>query len=197
MPSLMDTQPTIVAFAGRRIDADGAKAVRFPFANVDVVRAAIGTSLERIAPSLLIASAACGADLIALEAAASRNIRMRIVLPFPPRRFRETSVIDRPNPEFWGGLYDEIVKRAEERNDVIVLDCSEDDSSAYSAANKAIIATAIAASATSSTPRVALIAWEGAPRGEDDATKEFADLAERSGFRVLPISTLDPQPAAW
>jgi hypothetical protein len=49
MPSPTDTQPTIVAFAGRRIDSYGAKATRFPFANVDALRAAIGTSLERIA----------------------------------------------------------------------------------------------------------------------------------------------------
>ena len=85
--SPMDTRPTVVAFAGRRIDAEGAQAARFPFANVGAVRAAIGASLERIAPYLLIASAACGADLMALQAAASGHIRMRIVLPFPRRAF--------------------------------------------------------------------------------------------------------------
>jgi hypothetical protein len=164
---------------------------------VRAVRAAIDASLERIAPSLLIASAACGADLMALEAAASRGIRMRIVLPFPPPRFRATSVADRPNPEFWGRLYDDILKRAEERGDVVVLDCSENDAGAYSAANKAIIGTASAASAAPSTWRVALIAWDGMPRGDEDATTEFAELAKQSGFSVLSISTLDPQPVAW
>ncbi len=197
MPSPANTQPTIVAFAGRRIDADGAKAARFPVANVGAVRAAIGASLERIAPSLLVASAACGADLIALDAAASRGIRTRIVLPFPPPRFRATSVVDRPNPEFWGRLYDDMIKRAEERDEVIELDCSKDDASAYSAASKAIIAIASEASAAASTQRVALIAWEGASRGHDDATKEFANMAEHSGFNVLSISTLDPHPVAW
>ena len=103
MRSPMDTRPTVVAFAGRRIDAEGAKAARFPFANVGAVRAAIGASLERIAPYLLIASAACDADLMALQSAASGHIRLRIVLPFPPPRFRKTSVVDRPNPEFWAG----------------------------------------------------------------------------------------------
>jgi hypothetical protein len=151
MPS---TQPTIVAFAGRRTDADGAAAARFPFANVRAVRAAIDESLNRIAPSLLVASAACGADLIALEAAASRGIRMRIVLPFLPPRFRATSVADRPNAEFWGRLYDDIIKGAEECGDVVVLHCSENDASASTAANKAIIGTANAASASRSTRRM-------------------------------------------
>jgi hypothetical protein len=190
---MSDTQPTVVAFAGRRIDADGAKAVRFPFVNVAAVRTAIGATLERVAPSLLVASAACGADLVALEAAASRGIRVRIVLPFSPARFRATSVVDRPNPEFWGELYDDMIRRAEARGDLIVLDCSEGDASAYSAANDAIVAAAVAASLPA-TRRIALIAWEGAPRGDDDATKQFADAAERSGFTVLPISTLEPQP---
>jgi hypothetical protein len=194
MTSPTGTQPTVVAFAGQRIDADGAKAARFPFANVCAVRAAIGSSLERIAPSLLIASAACGADLMALEAATSRHIPMRIVLPFPPQRFRATSVVDRPNPEFWGRLY---IKGAEQRGDVIVLHCSENDSGTYSAANKAIIDTASAASAAPSTRRVALLVWDGIPRGGDDTTKQFAELAERSGFSVLSLSTLDPQPVAW
>jgi len=195
--SPMDTRPTVVAFAGRRIDAEGAKAARFPFANVGAVRAAIGASLERIAPYLLIASAACGADLMALQAAASGHIRMRMVLPFPPPRFRKSSVVDRPNPEFWGRLYDDVINRAEKRGDIIVLHCRENDGSAYSAANKAIICTASAASAAPSTRRVALIAWDGAPHGDEDTTKEFAELAEQSGFTVLSISTLDPQPVAW
>ena len=197
MPSPTDSHPTVVAFAGRRIDADGAKAARFPFANVCAVREAIGASLDRIAPSLLIASAACGADLIALEAAASRHIPMRIVLPFPPQRFRATSVVDRPNPEFWGRLYDDIIQGAEQRSDVIILHCSENDANAYSAANNAIIATANAASAALSSRRVALMAWDGTPRRGEDTTKEFAELAERSGFSVLSLSTLDPQPVAW
>ena len=195
--SPMDTRPTVVAFAGRRIDAEGAKAARFPFANVGAVRAAIGASLERIAPYLLIASAACGGDLMALQAAASGHIRMRMVLPFPPPRFRKSSVVDQPNPEFWGRLYDDVINRAEKRGDIIVLHCSENDGSAYSAANKAIICTASAAAAAPSTRRVALIAWDGAPHGDEDTTKEFAELAEQSGFTVLSISTLDPQPVAW
>ena len=197
MRSPMDTRPTVVAFAGRRIDAEGAKAARFPFANVGAVRAAIGASLERIAPYLLIASAACGADLMALQVAASGHIRMRIVLPFPPSRFRKTSVVDRPNPEFWGRLYDDVINPAEKRGDIIVLHCRENDGSAYSTANKAIIRTASAASVAPSTRRVALIAWDGVPHGDEDATKEFAKLAEQSGFTVLSISTLDPQPVAW
>jgi hypothetical protein len=197
MSSPTDAQSTVVAFAGRRVDADNAGAARFPFDRVSALSAAIGASLERIAPSLLVASAACGADLMALDAAASRDIRMRIVLPFPPPRFRATSVVDRPNPEFWGSLYDGLINAAERRGDLIVLHCDESDTGAYSKANKVIIGSASAESPATSKQRVALIAWDGTPYGDEDNTKEFAELAERSGFNVLSISTLDPQPVAW
>ena len=46
--------------------------------------------------SVLVCSAACGADLIALQAAGRVSLRRRIVLPFEPSRFRDSSVVDRP-----------------------------------------------------------------------------------------------------
>jgi hypothetical protein len=69
-------------------------------------------------------------------------------------------VIDRPNPEFWSTLYDDLINRAEQHGDVIVLHWRDNDGSAYSAADKAILCMASAASAAPSTRRVALIAWE-------------------------------------
>jgi hypothetical protein len=35
-----------------------------------------------------------------------------------------------------------------------------------------------------------MIVWNGAPRGASDSTKEFADLAEASGFRMIEVPTL-------
>jgi hypothetical protein len=59
---------------------------------------------------------------------------------FSRRGFRETSVVDRPNPEFWGRLYDDVMNQAERRGDVIVLHCRANDGSAYFAANHTLIA---------------------------------------------------------
>ena len=100
---------SIVAVAGRRVDAADTQTTRFPHGNVDAVRAALSRTLENAAAMLVVASAACGSDLLALDAASVLGIRVRIILPFAPEVFRETSVVDRPQPAYWGNLYDRLI----------------------------------------------------------------------------------------
>ena len=92
---------------------------------------------------MLIASAACGSDLVALQAASDLGLKNRIALPFAPQKFRQTSVTDRPNPEVWTRLYDRLIDEAASRDDLVVLKCDAQDESAYTAANEAIIEEAI------------------------------------------------------
>ena len=110
----------VAALAGRRIDAPDAKEARFPLANVARVRERIAAVLRQHQVAALVASAACGADLIALDEAARLGARRRIVLPFPVDKFREKSVTDRPGD--WGALYDRLVRDAAQAGDLIVLD---------------------------------------------------------------------------
>ena len=98
----------VIALAGRRVDAPDAKPSRFPPANVAAVRERIqGLFADRNATAL-VSSAACGADLLALEAAELLQMRTRIVLPFSREVFRRTSVVDRPGD--WGTIYDDVLK---------------------------------------------------------------------------------------
>ena len=62
--------PVIVA-AGRRVDAPDATAARFPAQNVSTVRTRIEELLQREHPIAIVASAACGADLLLLDASLS------------------------------------------------------------------------------------------------------------------------------
>src|SRR5947209_15289312 len=86
----------VVALVGRRIDGIGTNPPRFPVENVPIVRERIANMLIKERAIALVCSAACGASLLALEEAGRLGIRRRIVLPFSPDRFRETSVVDRP-----------------------------------------------------------------------------------------------------
>ena len=74
---------SIIALAGRRIDTPGTNPPRFPLDSVPLVRARIAELLRVERAAAVVASAACGADLIALEEAERIGIRRRIVLPFP------------------------------------------------------------------------------------------------------------------
>src|SRR5882672_10452911 len=93
----------IIALAGRRVDSADAKQPRFPPRNVERVHTQTRAVLKEKGATALVSSAACGADLIALSEAGQLGLRRRVILPFERRRFRETSVTDRPGE--WGRLY--------------------------------------------------------------------------------------------
>lgn len=175
-----------MAAAGRRVDAPDADAERFPLRNRARVHAAIASALAASDASVLISSAACGADLLALDAAGSLGIRRRVILPFGPDRFRASSVTDRPGD--WGPLFDTIVADAAARGDLVVLG-TDDGDGAYVLANHAILAEGDALAAAHPAARVALVAWEGASRGAGDLTDQFRAEALSRGWAVEDIAT--------
>jgi hypothetical protein len=184
----------VVALGGRRIDAEPTSTARFPFDQVDRVGMEIADRLRRTRAVALVCSAACGADLIALETAQQMGLPTRIILPFSATRFRETSVVDRPRPEFWGSMFDRVTSAARAHGDLIELDAAEADD-AYSMANGVIIHEARKLAGVKDHERslrlIALVVWEGASRGPDDNTNKFVQLAQESGFRIEQVLTLD------
>jgi hypothetical protein len=181
----------VLALAGRRIDAPETDSPRFPLKNVPMVRERLAALLATEHAEALVCSAACGADLIALEEAERLGLRRRIVLPFPAKRFRETSVTDRPGE--WGPLFDRLIASAEAAGDLVVLDVEGDDDAAYAAANQAIISEAetIARATSDGTPfrLVAVIVWEGSARAGTDASGGLLTLAKQAGFEERSVPT--------
>jgi predicted ArsR family transcriptional regulator len=176
----------VIALAGRRTDAPDATNVRFPQANVDIVKERIRRHLERLTARTLVCSAACGADLVALDAAGELGLRRRVVLPFSQARFRQTSVIDRGAE--WGSLFDRILAELRVQNDVVTLESVADDVAAYVAANTRILDEAQSAAATAEDI-VAVLVWEGESRGEDDLTEAFGREARLRGLPVVHVLT--------
>ena len=178
---------TVVAVAGRRMDASDAAVARFPLHNRDRVREAIRSALIASRAVVLVSSGACGVDLLALDAARTLGIRRRIVLPFAADRFRTTSVVDRPGD--WGPLFDELVADARSQGDLVVLNLGEGDD-AYSKANQAIVHEGEALAVAVNASKRALIVWDGASRGPDDLTDHFKGHAASRGWRIEEIPTL-------
>ena len=188
--TMVDT--AVVALAGRRIDLPEAPVPRFPLENVQEVGRRVCEALYEMHAVALVCSAACGADLVALEQAKHLGLRRRVVLPFAPERFRETSVVDRPGN--WGSLYDQQIAATAAAGDLLVLDIATGGDAAYAAANETIVREAQALARTAQPDRahrlIATLVWEGAPRPGSDATARFRDLARRAGFEEQSISTL-------
>lgn len=180
---------SVVALAGRRVDAVNAPS-RFPAGRIPAVRRRVRAVLLEHEARALVSSAACGADLVALEEAGDLRLRRRVVLPFAPERFRETSVIDRGGD--WGAAYDRVIAAVRAADDLVVLETGGEGAEAYARANLAILDEALALAAACGEPGrvVAAIVWEGAPRGPDDLTARFAEQARSRGLGVVEIPSL-------
>ena len=189
----------IIALAGRRIDPPDADAPRFPEACRGPVRERLRELFQTLGATALVGSGACGADLLAMDVAGELGMRRRMVLPFEPARFRETSVEDRPGN--WGRLFKRILAEVDDKGGVTVLPENDDPSAAYTDANPAILNDAerisdAERSAGVGDPAevVAVIVWDGVLRGEEDVTADFAREAQggipgssRSRRRVFSI----------
>jgi hypothetical protein len=184
----------IIVLAGRRIDrenaaenaAENAQEARFPLRNVERVRERVRTMLVEQHATAVVAAAACGADLIALSEAGTLGLRRRVVLPFERRRFRETSVVDRPGN--WGDLYDRILDEVSSTGDLVVKSHSEDDRG-YLAANSSIIDEGLSLGKELDQGVIAALVWNGKSRGPDDISGQFGNLARERGLPVVEIKT--------
>jgi cytosine/adenosine deaminase-related metal-dependent hydrolase len=178
----------VAALAGRRPDAADTREERFPLRNAGAVRARIAEVLRERGVGTLVCSAACGADLLALDAAAELGLRRVVVLPFEAERFRESSVVDRPGD--WGDAYDAVVADVRARGDLVVLSPDGGDShGAYQAATATILARAMELAGGDPSRVVALLVWEGGSRGAGDHTAAFRDTARAQGMAVQEIRT--------
>ncbi|MCI0466517.1 MAG: hypothetical protein L0Y57_05860 [Beijerinckiaceae bacterium] len=184
----------VVAVAGRRIDPEAAEVRRFPFERVPSVERELHRLFETTGVQVLVTSAACGADLLALKAAGEMRIPARIILPFSAARFKETSVMDRPRPAFWGRIFDKEIAAARANGGLVELAGGPESDGAYSAANAAIIKDALSlasAEAYGAAKRpIAVIIWEGQARPGTDATNNFRQSAVAAGFDIRTIVTI-------
>lgn len=178
----------IVALAGRRVDPKEQSPARFSSAPeaVETVRHRIRDKLLSLQASVLVSSAACGADLLALAEAGNLGIRRRVILPFDPDEFRSTSVTDRPGN--WGLLYDAVLDEVQAAGDLVIAPVTSRDK-AYLETNHIIIEETLSLVRALQQAGVAIRVWEGRSRGDGDLTEEFGEYAQRKGICVYDVLT--------
>jgi hypothetical protein len=181
----------VIAFAGRRIDAEDAAVPRFPPPMAGPVRQRLHDRFAARGATTLVGSGACGADLLAHEAAEALGLRRRMVLPYAPARFRASSVTDRPDPARWGALFDRLAAGLA-GGDLVVLPEAGEGDDAYAAVNEAVLDHALLLAREAGHGVLAVVAWEGQPRGDDDLTAAFARAARARGREVEEVLTRPP-----
>jgi hypothetical protein len=175
-------RPVIVE-AGRRVDAPDAQVPRFPPSNVPHVSRHIKQLLIKQNPQAVVCSAACGTDLLLLQAAGDMRIRQVVLLPSEPEEFRKSSVTDRPGN--WGELYDRVLKTAQ----VEVLKLPEGQEG-YLETNLKLLDRGQQLARENGVSAEALVIWNGESRGPDDVTAHFLHEAKSRHMIVSEISTV-------
>lgn len=178
----------IFALAGRRIDPPDSGPGRFPPRNVDLVRNRLRALFEDRPRETLVCSAACGADLLALDTAGALGWRRRVLLPFDRQRFRGTSVTDRPGE--WGALYDSILDEVESAGDLLI-EPAPAGQDAYAFVTIRILEEAGRLAAGCGENQAAVVVWDGRVRGPGDLADAFRAAAGARGIEVLHVSTLE------
>ncbi len=96
--------PRIVIFTGHMIDKKDRKSKRFPSEIEHDIYEKIAEELDSLDAAIGYSSAACGSDILFLEALIKQCGEANILLPFKRDEFREESV-DNINGEQWGYRY--------------------------------------------------------------------------------------------
>lgn len=173
----------IIIEAGRRVDAPDAQVPRFPPSNVSRVSRRIRKFLDKQNPQAVVCSAACGADLLLLQAAGEMHIRQVVLLPSEPEYFRKSSVTDRPGD--WGELYDRVLKTAQ----VEILKLPEGQEG-YLETNLKLLDRGQQLARENGVTAEAMVIWNEVSRGPDDVTAHFLHEAKSRNMKVLEISTV-------
>jgi len=102
--------PRIVVFTGHMIDAPGRASPRLPAGAEDALATRIAERLQALQAGFGYCSAACGADLLFIEAMLARGAEVHITLPFAREDFIATSVAFAG--EHWVRRFEQALARA-------------------------------------------------------------------------------------
>ncbi len=103
--------PKLVIFSGHMIDAPDRRVPRFPPEKEEEIRKLLEKQLEVMNAGIGFASAACGSDILFLEAMLARGGTIHIVLPWPADEFVKTSV-DLDGKGTWNKRFEAVLARA-------------------------------------------------------------------------------------
>lgn len=103
--------PSVIAFAGHMIDRPDRKTPRFPAELEKAIADKIRQKIEKLKPGFGFSSAACGSDILFLEAMLDRGAEISIVLAYNEDEFVRDSVDFIPNSN-WRARFDRVMARA-------------------------------------------------------------------------------------
>lgn len=177
--------PRVVVFAGHMVDRPDRPSPRFPPEAEQAVKAAIAERVARLDAGFGYSSAACGADILFLEAIGARQGRTNVVLPYARQQFVEDSVAVVP-----GGDWETRFARALEAGSEVVVATAQRFASGavfYEYANLLLLGLASLHAKMLDTELVPLVLWDGATGDGAGGTATIVEQWRRFGYQVEVI----------
>jgi hypothetical protein len=178
--------PPIVMFTGHMVDAPDRATPRFPTEREGDVRRAIRDRLRHLRPAAGYASAACGGDILFLEALLEDECEIHVVLPFPPDEFLRASVDLVPGSD-WPRRFHRVLEAA--ASVTSASDHGSEDPSTFVYANLILSGMAALHARRLETELVGLAVWDGQPAAGPGGT---ASLVEHWRSRGVALEHIGP-----
>jgi hypothetical protein len=174
----------VLLFAGHLIDAPGRMDPRFPPELEPAAARAIARAVADIAPTVGIASAARGGDILFHEVSRAQGIPTVVVLPFQEDdEFEKQSVAGLPKSD-WEARFRAIL--AKTAPSCVVHLGARGSANVFSECNRAMLAIASA-----SDPKPTLLAlWDRKGGDGPGGTAEMVNAVEQIGGRVIILDPL-------
>ena len=177
--------PPIVVFAGHMIDRHDRAEPRFPKDMEKAVAAEIATWIDRVKPSFGFASAACGADILFLEAMLERGAEVSVVLPYNREEFVRDSV-DFLAGSDWRKRFERVMTQAAR-----VLVASDEKLQiggvSYDFCNQLLLGLAAIRSQQLESELIPLVVWNGKPGDGPGGVSSVVENWRTLGYKLAVI----------
>ena len=180
--------PSAIVFAGHMIDRPDRAAPRFPPDLEPAVAKALYETIDKLKPGFGFSAAACGSDILFLEAMLDRGAEVSIVLPYNEQEFVSDSVDFVPNSD-WLTRFKRVMERAKR-----VITASnqrlEVGGVSYEFANQLMLGLATIRARQLGAELIPLAVWDGlagdGPGGAASAIQDWRSLGYKPEIIDLP-----------
>jgi class 3 adenylate cyclase len=183
-----------IFFTGHMVDRPGRSAPRFPPVLVPGIARRIAEELELAHATDGFASAACGGDILFLEAMLARGGRAHVTLPCVLDDFRRDCVDVIPGAD-WANRFDRILAAASSV-EVLSQQYASDNAMASECCSRVMVGLAAREAASRGEEPLVLALWDGRPGDAFGGTQSIVQFCVQSHFKVRWMTDLAPGGAA-
>lgn len=178
--------PSVVVFSGHTLDESERRVPRFPVDLEPCICDEIGKRLDELDAGFGYSSAACGSDILFLEAMLEREGEIHVVLPYEKDRFIEANVDREPS---WKARFERILKNAAE---VVIASGNRvgGDGILFEYANRILYGQARCRADQLETRLKGLAVWDGEPEADPGGTATAVEIWRAAGAEIEIIDSM-------